>query len=212
MCKVYDGLGQLIQTQTGGAVLFDGACSDGAHNPDWCDIIVDKEYDTYGNLSRQTVPLALSKWGGSGSPYRGRNFVSSPRTYIGTVYDAVGRPTTVSDPDGTSTLTSYPDTPESYSAYNEMRLTDARSNTTRSLIDVWGHTPLVIPLDGDYDGRPIQVTDAPGVPTKQQPARDRFYREVITLRMKLTISERLPDNFGFSLTFLCAQGIILFRE
>jgi RHS repeat-associated protein len=158
--KFYNGLGQVIQVQTPRAEVSDNSCSsDGDTAPDICDLLVDSGYDGYGQVITQTVPYAVEDWysgmPGYPTPYRGRNFDDSPRNYTSTVYDALGRSTTATAPDGTSSVTSYPATPNGFTGYSETRVKDARNNTTRSISDVWGHTYQVIPLNGDSDTSPI---------------------------------------------------------
>ncbi|MCZ7567370.1 MAG: hypothetical protein M5U01_02065 [Ardenticatenaceae bacterium] len=86
--QVYDGLGRQIQVQTAGAVLDSGPQ----------DVVVDRRFDGDGRLIQETVPYSIGRWGGSGSPYRGQQW-SQPSTQTG--YDALGRPSAVTAPDGT---------------------------------------------------------------------------------------------------------------
>jgi hypothetical protein len=75
--KVYDGLGNLLQTQVGNATVS------GTAN----DIIVDYQYNGYGQVVTQTVPYLIGTWNGSGSAYRGQQLGAQPTV---TSYDGLG--------------------------------------------------------------------------------------------------------------------------
>ena len=131
----YDGLGRRVQTRAFDAVLEAGIR----------DIVVDTQYDAYGNVSRQSVPLAVTPWSGSGNPFRMQDW---SQAYTSTTYDSLGRPLVVTATDGADQTFSYDDL--------ETLATDALDHVTRTVRDVWGRTRLVDPPDGpslsyDYD-------------------------------------------------------------
>jgi YD repeat-containing protein len=129
--KFYTSLGQLIQTQQVGAEV----------NGVLKDILTDYYYDSAGRMFRQSAPYAVA----TGSQvFIGRD-LNQP--YSLTTFDVLGRPLTVTAPDGTPTAYTYPASaanPE----YNETRLTDANGNTTASFTNAWGQTVAVVPPTG----------------------------------------------------------------
>jgi RHS repeat-associated protein len=139
--KFYDGLGNLIQTQTPGAQLADNACStDTDTNPDSCDLVTDSEFDAYGRVIKQTVAYPIQAWysGLSPTPYRGQQLTQQPVTT--TSYDILGRPLTVKATDATTTTYQY--------NLLSTRVTDAKSHVTINTLDEWGRTTVVTPPAG----------------------------------------------------------------
>jgi RHS repeat-associated protein len=142
--RYYDGLGQLIQTQTVAAQLEEGLR----------DIVVDYAYDENGRVVQETVPYALPSSGG----YRGQQLTQPS---IQTSYDLLGRVNRITATDGSLESIVYDDL--------EVRTTDARGNTTTQVSDVWGRTVQVIPATGPgvwyvYDelNRLVEVTKGSG--------------------------------------------------
>ncbi len=136
--KYYNGLGQLIQSQTIGATLFEGT------NPQ--DVITDFSYDAYGRLRQQSVPYAVT----SGTGYRTPQTQPSTQT----VYDVLGRTTVITATDNTHTTFAYSITAVAGQAQTAQ--TDALNHTTTSLSDSFGRTKQVNPPTGpwvsyDYD-------------------------------------------------------------
>jgi RHS repeat-associated protein len=121
--KFYNGLGQLIQAQTAGAIVNGSAR----------DIIVDTTYDAYGNVYTRSIPYDVSMGSGYRTP------TTQPKTT--TVYDILSRPLSVTAPDNTLTARyTYLDL--------ETQVKDAKDHITRNLVDVWGRTVEVhAPLD-----------------------------------------------------------------
>lgn len=161
--KYYDGLGRLIQQQQAGAALADDACSSDADVlPDTCDIVTDTSYDAYGQVVRQSVPYAVTL----GSGYRTPD-LSQPATQ--TTYDPLGRPLTVTAPDGTQQTNTYAD---GYNnnlydpyPYQQTCTQDGLGRTTCTQNDLWGNVRKVTPPSGpvveyDYEafGRLTNVT------------------------------------------------------
>ena len=79
--KYYDGLGQMLQSRTVGATLASGTR----------DVLVDYFYDAYGRVTRQSTPYDVAPASGFGR---------SGATYTQTSYDVLGRPLSVTAPDG----------------------------------------------------------------------------------------------------------------
>ena len=103
------------------------------NTPDRCDIVLNYEYDGYGNVAAQSVPYAVSVGSGYRTP------LSQPETT--TVYDLLSRPRTVTATDGTF--------PQRYTYLDlETQVKDNANNITRNLLDVWGRTVQVIPPAG----------------------------------------------------------------
>lgn len=136
--KFYDGLGQLIQTQTANAVIS-GAASD---------IIVDYsyKYETSDGgirrIVRQSVPYVVAV----GSGYR----TPATQPFTKTVSDLLGRTIRVVAPDATDT------TPTQKFAYSIdsvkgrllTTLTDAKSYNTVRTSDGWGRLVKIVPPTG----------------------------------------------------------------
>ena len=71
--EIYDGLGRIVQAQSGAAVLADNACSqDSDSAEDVCDIKADTTFDGNGRVNRQSVPYAAAAWNGVGNPWNGQ--------------------------------------------------------------------------------------------------------------------------------------------
>ena len=117
--KFYNGLGQLIQSQTMGAQVWD--TSSGMEVS--CTLLQDAWYDAYGEVIKQSAPYSSTITSGYITPN-----LNMPATL--TSYDALGRIVQATAPDNTQTQYTYLDL--------EVRVTDAMTNTTRTLYDVWG--------------------------------------------------------------------------
>ena len=129
--RYYNGLGQLIQTQTRNAVLQDNACStDSDTSPDTCDTILNTSYNALGQPKWQYVPYSLSP----GSSYRTPD-TSKSKTV--TTYDLLGRSKVITNPDSSSSSFTY--------EVRQVKSTDARGYTTITKIDDLGRTVEVVP-------------------------------------------------------------------
>ena len=91
--KIYDGLGRLIQTQQGNVILPVGTR----------DVVVDYEYNSLNQVTRQSVPVDIAVYDGVGAIYRKQ--VGSPGTTNS--YDLLGRLQTVTAPDNTQKSFSF---------------------------------------------------------------------------------------------------------
>ncbi|MBN1669242.1 MAG: RHS repeat protein, partial [Anaerolineales bacterium] len=120
--KLYDGLGQLLQSQILGAQVEDQLK----------DIVVEYEYDTMGRVVRQSVPYAVTSASVSYQP-NGAYFSQ-------TSYDVWGRVISRSGTDNTAQTFQYDDL--------ETTQIDARGNQTFTMVDVWGRRIAVVPPDG----------------------------------------------------------------
>ena len=122
---VYDGLGQVIQTQTEAEV--NGA--DGKR------IVVDRGYDEMGRLAWESVPYAVNSPGGDVmvTPQ------AQPKTQY--AYDGLGRVQVVTHPDGTTTSTSY--------SGRETTVIDAKNHKTVSESDGFGRLVRSQQFTGD---------------------------------------------------------------
>ncbi len=123
--RFYDGFGELIQEQTGGAQVTNGSK----------DLVVDTEYDTNGQMIKQTVPYELGLAGSN--PYRGQLLTQPHTTWT---YDVIGRKVSVQASDGNATHYSY--------SIKSTTTTDALNHSTTTLMDNWGRTVQVIPASG----------------------------------------------------------------
>jgi YD repeat-containing protein len=128
--KVYDGLGNLLQTQVGNAQI-NGAAADS---------IVDYQYNGYGQVTKQTMPYTIGTWNGSGNAYRGQQ-LSQPATV--TSYDGLGRLTRVQSP--TNIAPNSEHLAYSYPADLQVRTCDGRGNCTTTTHDLWGRVAEVRP-------------------------------------------------------------------
>jgi len=117
--RYYDGLGRQTSVQTGHKVTVNGTFS--------LDNTVSYQYPAF-NIVSQSMP------------YKG---IETP-VYTETVYDVLGRPLTVSPPDGNGASYSYDGL--------ITRVTDARQNTTTSTADIWGRVVSVVPPTGPAVG------------------------------------------------------------
>src|SRR5690606_27379153 len=124
--KVYDGLGNLLQTQVGGASV----------NAVAKDIIVDFEYNAYGEVTKQTVPYTIGTWDGSITAYRGQS-LSQPATT--TTYDSLGRvPLLQSTASDEKTTYTYP-------SDLQVNACDGLNRCTTTTTDLWGRVIQVDP-------------------------------------------------------------------
>ncbi|OGO38937.1 MAG: hypothetical protein A2W35_16970 [Chloroflexi bacterium RBG_16_57_11] len=127
--KHYNGLGQLIQSQTMGAQVWDASSGEEVSRT----LLQDTWYNAYGEVIKQSVPYSSAVTSGYITPD-----LSVPATLTG--YDGLGRPSLVTAPDGTHTSYTYLDL--------EVKTTDALGHNTRTLYDVWGRTEHVFPPAG----------------------------------------------------------------
>jgi RHS repeat-associated protein len=127
--KHYNGLGQLIQSQTMGAQVWDTGSGTQVSRT----LVQDTWYDAYGQVIRQSTPYSSTQTSGYITPVQ-----SIPATY--TSYDGLGRTLQVTAADNTKTKYAYLDL--------EIQVTDALTHTTSTRLDVWGRTEQVVPPAG----------------------------------------------------------------
>ena len=158
--KYYGGLGTLLETQVLGAELSTGLQ----------DVVVSswQGYALEGGQVRavqeQSVPYAIP----AGNGFRGWDYViDNSYAHSHTVLDELGRPVTVTAPDGTAAEYSYDLYPNPINSILQARITvtDAENHTTVSYTDIWGRTALVDAPDGpgvdytyDVSDRLVEVT------------------------------------------------------
>lgn len=141
--RYYNGLGQLIQTQTEDAVLDVGTK----------DIVADSWYDGYGRVEKQSVPYAVGQQDGYSQPDTGQAATL-------TSYEILGRTKIITETDGSPTEYTYLDL--------ETQVNDPLNHTTRTINDIWGRAKTVIPptnnptIEYTYDAldRLTQVVNA----------------------------------------------------
>jgi RHS repeat-associated protein len=136
--KFYNGLGQLIQSQTAGANV-DNLTQD---------ILVDIWYDGYGNVVRESVPYSVT----ANSILNGNRSLTISASQ--TTYDILGRRRIITAPDNSTQVFTYTTSSTDYPILGETQQKDARGNISRTFMDVWGRTQLVIPPTGptvDYE-------------------------------------------------------------
>ena len=129
--RYYDGLGRQLQTQTANA-LVNGVTRD---------ILVDYAYDAYGRVAEQTVPFDLAPVSG----YVNQTF---SQAHSHSSYDLLGRPLSVSAPDGTGASYAYSIVLDGSVYLKQTTVTDASNQTTSTRSDAWGRTQKVIPPAG----------------------------------------------------------------
>ena len=127
--RYYNGLGQVVQSQTVGAVLETGTYN----------VLSDTWYDAYGKAVRQSVPYTAT----NGVGFQALDLTKAATR---TLYDTLGRTLVMTDTAGVTVSAVYRDL--------ETRQTNGMGNTTRTLYDVWGRVTQVIPLNGDNDASP----------------------------------------------------------
>jgi RHS repeat-associated protein len=120
--KFYNGLGQLIQTQQVEATILANLKN----------IVVDTTYDDAGRVRRQSVPYAVSVSSGY--------FTPESQPYTETLYDVLGRPLSVTAPDGETQTYAYTDVYENQKPRLKTSATNARNKTTDSYTDAFGQT------------------------------------------------------------------------
>ncbi len=140
--NVYNGLGQLIQTQIGNVDVV----PTGQSTEQKKDIVVETEYNAYGQVVKQSAPTPLTvwTWNGSNSPRRTGVFINTPKNFTITSYFDSGHMEKVTAPD--DTYTSY-----AYTISGGRMLTsvtDAKGNVTQTQTDAEGQTILVTPPTG----------------------------------------------------------------
>ncbi|MBI1855427.1 MAG: RHS repeat protein, partial [Chloroflexi bacterium] len=125
LSRFYDGAGRQIQTQTVGAVV----------NGTQKNVVVDDQYNSLGQLVKQTAPYAIAY---NGTPAFSTQNFSNP--YTSTSYDAIGRTLSVTAPNGNQTNYIY--------TRLTSTVTDPKQNATTTTVDVWGRTTLIHPPTG----------------------------------------------------------------
>lgn len=140
--NVYNGLGQLIQTQIGNVDVV----PTGQSTEQKKDIVVETEYNAYGQVVKQSAPTPLTvwTWNGSNSPRRTGVFINTPKNFTITSYFDSGHMEKVTAPD--DTYTSY-----AYTISGGRMLTsvtDAKGNVTQTQTDAEGQTIQVTPPTG----------------------------------------------------------------
>jgi YD repeat-containing protein len=151
--KYYGGLGTLLETQVLGAELSTGSQ----------DVVVSswQGYALEGGQVRavqaQSVPYAIP----SGYGFRGWDYViNNSYAYSRTVLDELGRPLTVTAPDGAGSEYSYAD---GYSNNNlpflQTTVTDAEGHATVTTTDIWGRSVMVDAPDGPSVSYTYDVAD-----------------------------------------------------
>ncbi|MRR52592.1 MAG: hypothetical protein EG825_17100, partial [Rhodocyclaceae bacterium] len=121
--KYYNGLGQLVQTRTIGAVVS-GALKD---------VIVDYAYDGMGRLWKQSMPREVASGGDMAAP--------DTDTAVTTVYDVLGRTLSVMQPDGKGSGYTYTISASALAT----TITDAKGNVTVQQTDAFGRLLSVLP-------------------------------------------------------------------
>jgi YD repeat-containing protein len=148
--KIFNGLARLIQTQTGGATV------QGSPR----DIITQTEYDAYGRTTKQSTPIDLAVWDGSGNPYREQAFAADHSNFTETAYDAAGRVKTATASDLTTTSSAYSiGTLPTQGNLLLTTVTDARNNATMNYKDAFGHLMYVDASTGPDVSYTYTVTD-----------------------------------------------------
>jgi RHS repeat-associated protein len=129
----YDGLGRVVQTQTAGVVVYSAGTKD---------IITTVAYDARGLEVCRTTPYASA----ASATFRTATCASRPDETT-TTYDALGRVTSVSAPDGAVTSTSYGVktgiTVDGHSRFSRVILTDANNHVVTRFSDSFGRLALV---------------------------------------------------------------------
>jgi RHS repeat-associated protein len=192
--KLYDGLGNLIQTQTPGAQLADNACStDADANPDSCDLVTDSEFDAYGKIIKQTIAYPIQAWysGLSPTPYRGQQLTQPATT---TSYDILGRPLTVKATDAATTTYQY--------NRLETLVTDAQGNTITNTLDVWGNTTVITPPAGPAVAYKYDVADRLTDATRGDPISYTTHTDYDLAGRKVWTSDPDLGNWYYSYDIL----------
>jgi RHS repeat-associated protein len=137
--KFYNGLGQLVQTQTAHAYIYVGSSSI------YQDVVVDYRYDNLGRLVQQSVPYNVTPGSDFHSPDSGQPFTQ-------TDYDYLSRTKIVTKPDQTTQQTAYAMSISSSDATFITAVTDPNGNVTTTSTDAWGRTAKVAPPIGPQTG------------------------------------------------------------
>ena len=142
--KFFNGLGELIQTQQVGAVLLDDACStDADTDPDACTVVVDSrvDYASSQKRSRQSMPYAAAAPAGWIAP--------TWDDVTQTLFDELGRPVSITAPDGTVTGMDYAIVEDaSLGRAASVLVTNPMNAATQTLTDGLGRTRKVVPPAG----------------------------------------------------------------
>jgi len=127
--KYYDGLGRMIQTQIANAAVGGQVR----------DVLVDREYDTKGQVKRQSAPYDVAPGTGYRAP-------ATPWTaaYTQTEYDVLGRAVRQVGMDGLVTTTQY----AIVNGQARTTVSDPQNKTAVQVADVWGRMVESIPPAG----------------------------------------------------------------
>ena len=132
--QFYDGLGQLIQTQTANTNIQNWAeatARDGSSNrgkTTTVDVVTSVKYNSLGLKDKETIPYSVVAYTELNHPY----VPFFKQTYSSYQYDSLGRVKSVTDPENRVTLTSY----LGWTA----RLTDGENHATETTNDAYGRT------------------------------------------------------------------------
>jgi YD repeat-containing protein len=156
----YDGLGREIQTHSAYSVSVSGYST-----PQ--DILVSRAFDARGLVVSQTAPYAAPAYvynaAAPVNPYTTANMASAPKTL--TAYDALGRPSVITAPDGTTTHHYYVLDVNTTQGYTPTYLwlhtiTDANSHTKHFVQDAFGQLTRMREMSGTiYPYTQYAVTD-----------------------------------------------------
>ncbi|NUM45746.1 MAG: FG-GAP repeat protein, partial [Anaerolineales bacterium] len=130
--KYYDGLGRLIQTHALNVEIVDNACT-------LCDLLVFYQYDEAGRPLKQSIPIVFTN---------AETLTPPPGSFTGTstTYDRLGRPLTVTAPDGTETAYAY--SIEASTLRSVVSVTNGNGDTTTTKSNILGQVEKVQPPAG----------------------------------------------------------------
>jgi RHS repeat-associated protein len=126
--KYYNGIGQLLQTQTVGATI-------GSQTKD---LLADTFYDAGGRVSKQTVPYEVA----TGFYFHQQNGDAAATQ---STYDVLGRILTNRATDGSMTYYYYSHIYSDNIPYLSTTVTNPRNYDITTLSDVWGRVVQIIP-------------------------------------------------------------------
>jgi RHS repeat-associated protein/uncharacterized repeat protein (TIGR01451 family) len=119
--KFYDGLGRLIQTKAESKDIEEN-------------IVTDTQYDGLGQATHESQPRYVSNTKNSPVFWNYVPIANQNILWTVTDYDALGRPTSILEPDNTSTLIGY----TLYNGRRAVTTTDAKGHKTRRTSDMLG--------------------------------------------------------------------------